>query len=294
MQNNNIKSATIENTQSQLENGLKCIACSKMNRSIAKYCRFCGNVIEKPSLQTKEPIVSTRAPVSNNDGDFIGLESIKTKIQNYIDWLKIEKEQKKQGLVLDKNTTVIIFRGETGTGKSTVAESFINKLQKSKCLESNRVERVTAKALKRSCADEFAISQYLSDSKSGILLIDEIQEDDNYLHELLLGLTNKPSDTICILLGTKEPLDEFFKKNPEDVQRVTDFYEFPKISDKDLNKILQRKISEIGFVIDEEIKDNFDECIQEAKNDIKCVYKNGWLVEKEILKKMLYRLRKLG
>ena len=286
MQNNNVQSATMENTQSQSETGLKCGACSKTNRSIAKYCRFCGNVIEKPSLQTAEPIVSQKGSVVNSEGDFIGLENIKTKIQNYIDWLKIEKEQKKQGLIIDKNTTVIVFRGETGTGKSTVAESFISKLQKSKCLESNRVERVTAKALKRSYADEFAISQYLSESKSGVLLIDEIQEDDNYLHEILLGLTNKSSDTICILLGTKEPLDDFFKKNPEDVQRVTDFYEFPKISDKDLNKILQRKVLEIGFIIDDEIIDSFDECIQEAKNDIKCVYKNGWLVEKEILKKI--------
>ena len=286
MQNNNIQSATMENVQSQSGTGLTCGICSKMNRSIAKYCRFCGNVIEKLSLQTKDPIVSISVSASNNDGDFIGLESIKAKIQNYIAWLKIEKEQKKQGLVLDKNTTVIVFRGETGTGKSTVAESFISKLQKSKCLESSRVERTTAKALKRSYVDEFAISQYLSESKSGILLVDEIQEDDNYLHELLLGLTNKPSDTICILLGTKEPLDEFFKKNPEDVQRITDFYEFPKTSDENLNLILQQKISEIGFVLDDEVKDSFDQCIQETKNDIKCVYKNGWLVEKEILKKI--------
>ena len=106
MQNNDIQSATIENTQSQLENGLKCIACSKMNRSIAKYCRFCGNVIEKPSLQTKEPVISAKSSVSNDDGDFIGLESIKTKIQNYIDWLKIEKEQKKQAEEKKKQTNV--------------------------------------------------------------------------------------------------------------------------------------------------------------------------------------------
>jgi SpoVK/Ycf46/Vps4 family AAA+-type ATPase len=286
IQNAGFKPLTIENAQSQSEGGLKCTSCLKINRSIANYCRFCGCAIERPALQTSEQMLSQSLPVSDNYGDFIGLESIKTKMQNFIDRLKIENEQKKQGLVLVKNTSVIVFRGETGTGKSTVAESFISKLQKSECLESKRVERVTAKAFKRSYADEFAVSQYLAESKSGVLLVDEVQEDDNYLHELLLGFTKKTSDTICILLGTKEPLDEFFKKNPEDVQRVTDFYEFPKISDENLKKILQRKISEIGFVIDEEINDSFDECIQESKNDVKCVYKNGWLVEKEILKKI--------
>ena len=251
-----------------------------MNRSIAKYCRFCGNEIKV------EKTDSNNKDLQDKDSDYIGLDGIKQQISQFIARRIIEKEQQNRGMLVDEDTKVIIFRGETGTGKSLVAERFIALLQQAKCLENNRVERVTAKALKRSYEDEFAISKHLTENRVGILLIDDIQIDEIYLHEILLGLTNKPSKTICLLLGTKAPLDKYFENYPEDIQRVTDFYEFPSISNENLCKILERKIIEIGFEFDDAVKAGFMNCIQEAKADSACIYKNGWIVQKEIINKI--------
>ena len=280
----------MNNDIQQIKDTLKCSICQKDNRSVAKYCRFCGNEIEDKTTNFQESQVeqvqNSMKEEENSDFDFIGLDEIKNKISQFIAWRKIENEQKKQGLNIGNSTTLIIFRGDTGTGKSLVAESFIKQLQENDCLESNRIERITAKSLKRSFEDEFAISQHLVDSKAGILLIDEIQTDESYLHEILLGLTKKSSETICILLGTKDPLDDYFENYPEDIQRVSDFFEFPSISNENLCKILERKISEMGFEFDESVKSGFMNCIQEAKTDSSCIYKNGWIVEKEIIKEI--------
>lgn len=288
--NMQLSEALMDKSNNQSDSSLKCPSCKRLNRSIAKYCRFCGSEIkiEKPNIEENQ--ISIKADSKNLAEDYIGLDEIKQQISQFIARRIIEKKQQNQGVKTDEDTTVIIFRGETGTGKSLVAEKFITQLQQSKCLNVDKVERITAKALKRSFEDEFAISKHLSESKLGILLIDEIQTDENYLHEILLGLTNKTSETICLLLGTKAPLDEYFKNYPEDSQRVTDFYEFPSISDENLCKILEQKITEIGFDFDDSVKDGFMNCIQEAKADSSCSYKNGWIVEKEIIKKIRAKL----
>lgn len=279
-----LSEAIKDKSNNQSDSSLKCPLCKRLNRSIAKYCRFC-----RSEINIEENQISIKADSKNLTEDYIGLDEIKQQISQFIARHIIEKKQQNQGVKTDEDTTVIIFRGETGTGKSLVAEKFITQLQQSKCLNVDKVERITAKALKRSYEDEFAISKHLSESKLGILLIDEIQTDENYLHEILLGLTNKPSETICLLLGTKAPLDEYFKNYPEDSQRVTDFYEFPSISNENLCKILEQKITEIGFDFDDSVKDGFMNCIQEAKADSSCSYKNGWIVEKEIIKEIRAR-----
>ena len=99
-------------------------------------------------------------------------------------------------------------------------------------------------------------------------------------------LTEKKTETICILLGIKEPLEEFFSQKSELADLVT-FYDFPTITDQNLVKILEKKLQDGGFVFSEEVKNLFPLCVQEAKHRSSVHYKNGWLVEKDILYKIL-------
>ncbi len=279
--------AITDKSNNQSDYSVKCPSCKKTNRSIAKHCRFCGNEIKIETPALVEKTDSNNKDLQDKDSDYIGLDGIKQRISQFIANREIFNEQKSAGLHLGEHTKVILFRGETGTGKSLVAEKFINQLLQSKCLETKRTYSIKAEELKRICEDKFAISKYLSENKYEILLIDQIQADENYLHEILLGLTDKPSKTICLLLGIKNPLDEYFKNHPEDTQMVSDFFDFPPIADENLCIILEKKLTEMGFEFDGSVKDGFMDCIQEAKVDSSCSYKNGWIVEKEILPKIL-------
>lgn len=79
---------------------------------------------------------------------------------------------------------------------------------------------------------------------------------------------------------------KFFKENP-DFADLVELYDFQEISDENLAKILNQKLLQSGFIFDENVLKNFLACVQKSKNDSSCIYKNGWIVEKEIIKKIL-------
>ncbi|MBR0497121.1 MAG: hypothetical protein IJJ71_13230 [Treponema sp.] len=210
-----------------------CPACSAENRPLAKFCRKCGTRLPNQSASSEQtPAVSHNQPVpvqphnavqedlvsvekeksvsKTSDLDFIALEEIRSRLENFINTLVIRKKQKEVGMPINEATNVLVFRGETGTGKSIVAEWFISLLKKSNCLFSSMIARTTAHKLQRQYATDSQIEKYLSEQRPGVFLIDEVHNDKNYLYELLLGLTEQKSQTICILLGLKDELESFF------------------------------------------------------------------------------------
>ena len=283
---------------------LICPSCSAQNKESAKFCRLCGTRLPQQNILTETKSLEAQLQVENNNSvvkleseksatkteftDFIGLEEIRTRLQMFINTLVIRNKQKQIGMSVSEHTNILVFRGETGTGKSIVAEYFISSLKKSGCLISNTVARTTAHKFQRQYQTDNQISNYLLEQKLGVFLIDEVHNDQNYLHELLLGLTEKKLETVCILLGEKEGLEEFFSQKSELADLVT-FYDFPTITDQNLVKILEKKLQDGGFVFSEEVKNLFPLCVQEAKHRSSVHYKNGWLVEKDILTTILER-----
>lgn len=275
-----------------------CPTCSAQNPAIAKFCRFCGSrfpeetpaaskpaaPVEQTPADSASPAVQENPKPALDESDIIALGEIREKLSMFINTLVIRRRQKKIGMNVSEQTFVLVFRGETGTGKSLVADYFISNLQKSGCLSSNKIERTTAHKLKRLYQYDADISRHVAEQKPGVLLVDEIHEDEGYLHELLLGLTEKPSETICILLGIKEPLERFFSEKSE-LSDLVRFYDFPNLSDENLVKILAKKLRNGGFDFDENISDSFSPCVQEARQNT--VYQNGWICEKEIIPQIL-------
>lgn len=283
---------------------LICPACSAQNKESAKFCRLCGARLPQQNILTETKPLESQSQVASNNSvvkleseksstkteftDFIGLEEIRTRLQMFINTLIIRNKQKQIGMSVSEHTNILVFRGETGTGKSLVAEYFISSLKKSGCLISNTVARTTAHKFQRQYQTDNQISSYLLEQKLGVFLIDEVHNDQNYLHELLLGLTEKKLEPVCILLGAKEGLEEFFSQKSELADLVT-FYDFPTITDQNLVKILEKKLQDGGFVFSEEVKNLFPLCVQEAKHRSSVHYKNGWIVEKDILTTILER-----
>lgn len=265
-----------------------CTNCSKENKTTAKFCYFCGTKLPEEVAVIKNEISlqpqneASQVKSDNTVSDFIGLSEIRTKLQTFINTQKVRNRQKSIGMNVNDENSILVFKGEAGSGKSVVAESFIKMLG----ISSQKVERTTAHKFQRLYGTDVEISNYLSSKNPEILLIDEIQNDENFLKELLLGLTDKKTQTISILISTKEPVEKFFDEHSELVDLVS-IYDFPNISDEDLVKILQKKLDENGFVYDEKVKSNFSLCISEAKNDSSNIYKNGWIVEKYVFRKIL-------
>jgi SpoVK/Ycf46/Vps4 family AAA+-type ATPase len=267
-----------------------CPSCSRENRPAAKFCRFCGKsmpeAVEQPSTAAgqgaPESASATQAPPPPSD--YIGLGGIRAEleqIQKSIDFQR--KKAEKGGIVIEAKAGIFVFRGNTGTGKTLVAASFVKDLKKAKCLESDIITTISARALSRQHKDEFALANFLTETKPAALVVDNAAEDEPFLHELLLALGKARQNCIAILLGLGDPFDEFFKNYPEDKQRVSRFFEFPDPSTEELSLILEKKLREKGYVFAPSMNDVFITYIKERRHDPRCEHKNGWLVENDII-----------
>ena len=276
-----------------------CPACSASNKLSAKFCHFCGSPLSPVQDATAEAERSAAEGAgailqentlpevpSCKEPRIVGLVDIQSNLRAFINTLLIRRKQRRAGMPVTEQSFVLVFRGETGTGKSLVAEWFIGELQKSGCASSGSIERTTARKLRRQFQYDDDIARHLATANPSVLLIDEVHEDEDYLRELLLGLTENPCRTICILTGIREPLEGFFARKSELADLVR-FYDFPSVSDADLTEILSQKLRLSGFDFDADLASSFAACVQEIRHGDTSVYRNGWIVEKEIIPRIM-------
>ncbi|MCR5622995.1 MAG: AAA family ATPase [Treponema sp.] len=282
---------------------VKCQKCNRENRDAALFCRFCGDDLslqkkpvpkvepkkvpeEDPKYKEIKAEEAEEEPV--DDFDYAGLDEIRSKLQKFISLMNMQKIQRQHGLVLEESTTVFVFQGESGTGKTLVANSFIKDLKLSGCLPSTRIIKTDLKKFMKEYPSEEKISAWLRSENPlpGVIFIDDIQNVIDSFHEVLKGLTADSRPVVCILAGTKEPIARFIKDHPEDAKLVTDFYNFPRSEEELLAEILRRKLVASNMKFDQQVEDNLVPCVSEARMHPDCKFQNAWLVEKEIFQKI--------
>jgi len=292
---------------------LKCAACGRENRDIAKYCRFCGKMLSasaaapsaapsaapqaKPVAAPKTSSSAASAPVSAAPAqaasapastaavpfDYVGHDKIRAELEKIKSNIKFQKRRQGAGVGGTIGSKIFVFKGKTGAGKTLIAKHFIDELRQENCLSSDIITSKEARELSKVYGDEYAISQFLSDTKPAALVVDNATEKPEYIHELILAASKSTQECICVIIGNSEGFDEFFGKNTEDRQRVTQDFNFQDLSLDDLSIILMKKLRERGLLFDPALKKNFLAYIRERKSDPSCEYKNGWLIEKDVI-----------
>lgn len=285
-----------------------CSNCSKENRNEAVYCRFCGTEIEKTLVQPVQQISTVENQTSSSEisniakteestekpkfveipkiDGFIGHEKTRENLGKFLTKLKIQKRQEDLGAEKDLSNNILLFSGNTGTGKYTVANWFAEKLKAEK-LVSGKVATFYAKELKAKFDDEFALKSFLSQSAFGVLIIKEVHFETEYLGEILRALSSENSGTICICIGIKNKIDNYLNENPDNKQRINSFYEFADYSDDVLFEILKYKLAKKGLLFDENVTNLLLDYVIETNNKEKKDHENGWLIEKDIIPKIL-------
>jgi SpoVK/Ycf46/Vps4 family AAA+-type ATPase len=284
---------------------LVCTVCGRNNRENAKYCRFCGVLTETvgagptamaavelamsaASAAAVTPASSAiraarTAPALDIPSDYIGQAEVRKELDAEKRSLKFQRERVKAGIGGVVGRKIFVFRGDTGTGKTLAASCFVKELQHEKCLESDRATIIEARKLAKQYPDEFALASFLQEQKPAILVVDNATENLAFVHELILAVNKSEVECICVVIGSREGFEECFKNNLEDRQRVSKAFDFAELSNDELALVLLKKLRESNFVVDPALKQHFDAYIAERRGDSECEYKNGWLVEKDII-----------
>ena len=83
---------------------MNCDYCHKENRSIAKFCKWCGHPLVSPNVLDK----------------LVGLDDVKAQLKTIVDTYTFLHSRKDIASVRLSLNAIII--GETGTGKTMLAE----------------------------------------------------------------------------------------------------------------------------------------------------------------------------
>lgn len=220
----------------------------------------------------------------------VGLETVKTKVNDLIAYQKVQKLRSENGLFSAKSTLHLAFTGNPGTGKTTVARIVgriykqIGLLSKGHFVEVSRTDLIAGyqgqTALK--------VKKVIEQAKGGVLFIDEaysITENDHCdsygrecLTELTKALEDYREDLVVIVAGYTVPMNRFFASNPGLRSRFNTFIEFPDYSQGELYEMLQKMCKENDYVLCDEasnlLQSYFDDQVSSKTEN----FANGRLV----------------
>ena len=191
-----------------------CEHCHKENRSKAKFCKWCG-----------QPLVS-----QNVLDRMIGLDEVKQQLKTVVDtytYLYSRKDIMK--VRLSVNAIII---GETGTGKTALAEVIRDYFYQNKIIEKPKLTMVDAVDYQR-FVEKW--DDNVKKAKDGILFFDNVQKllPDRYsnqvnpLDKLFVEMDKWDENPIVIIAGLPKGLDDFLTANPAAQNRFKYTFRLP-------------------------------------------------------------------
>ena len=181
--------------------------------------------------------------------DMIGLSIVKDRIDEIIAADIVEKERKnRKGKDYETSTMHMIFSGNPGTAKTTVARLFAGIAKEKSILKSGIfVERngVDCGGL----AGPAIIRDSFKAAKGGVLFIDEAYEisGGSCVTELLNQMESHRDDVILILAGYEDSMKYFIEQNEGLRSRIPYWIDFPDYSEEELTEIFKMMLAQKGF-----------------------------------------------
>lgn len=191
----------------------------------------------------------------------IGLTSVKEQIDHIIATDIVEKERKKrQGIAYESGTMHMIFGGNPGTAKTTVAKLFAGIAKEKGILKSGAFVEYGGMDLDGlGCVT--VIREAFIAAEGGVLFIDEAYslKSDIAVTVLIQEMENKRDDVIVILAGYNERMKAFMEINEGLRSRIPYWIDFPDYNVDELTNIFEMMIKDRGFTVTED-------AVNEARN----------------------------
>ena len=215
---------------------------------------YIENALIKSNLLEKSNIISTKElneDVLNEKyiklDNMIGLKNVKEEIKNLEYLLRFHKDINKTN---DVNLNVI-FKGNPGTGKTTVAKNYANLLYNLGYIEKNKVVEIVPSDLTGEYLGQTKTTarEILEKATGGVLFIDEaynlnearVHLGGEYMREALIELLKYMEDrkNVVVFAGYKLEMEDLLNVNPGFKSRIGSVIDFDDYTTAELVKIFK-------------------------------------------------------
>ncbi len=216
------------------------------------------NILKAYSCETSEEFLLDRdeSEVSAYERlqKLIGLDIVKKQIETILASDIVEKERKRRlGRDYEAGSMHMIFSGNPGTAKTTVAKLFAG-IAKEKELLKSGICVVKGGMDLDGMGCVIAIREAFMAAKGGVLFIDEAYSmgSQTAVTTLIQEMENHRDEVIVVLAGYDEKMKQFLELNEGLKSRIPHWVEFPDYSAEELTEIFKYMASERGFTVDED------------------------------------------
>lgn len=195
----------------------------------------------------------------------VGLAEIKEYILSLEEYYSVQKKRRDEGLKASEVSKHMIFTGNPGTGKTTIARIISRYLKAIGVLSGGQLVEVSRADLVGKYVGHTAplTNQVIQSAIGGVLFIDEAYslyrgKDDSFgleaIDTLVKGIEDNRDNLIVILAGYSNEMDEFLTANSGLKSRFPNVINFPDYSGEELLGIADLTAKSKGYVLDEGVK----------------------------------------
>ena len=213
-----------------------------------------------PETQQEKPDLDTLMEQLNS---LIGLEDVKKDIKSLMNLMKVRKLREENNLPVTPMSLHMVFLGNPGTGKTTIARLVSGLYAAIGVLSKGQLVEVDRSGLVAGYVGQTALKtqEVIKSAIGGVLFIDEAYslssggENDfgrEAIETILKAMEDHRDDLIVIVAGYTDPMEKFLNSNPGLESRFNKYFFFPDYNGEELMKIFELQLDKNSYELTEE------------------------------------------